>query len=74
MAPKVKVSPRDDGADITINGYIIEITVKRIEALPDVPEAPTHPLQLTGTATGGPLRPLPGSLRLRLTRTPSSRA
>ena len=60
MAPKVKVSPRDDGADITINGYIIEITVKPFETLPDVPEAPTSPTQLTGTATGEPVEALSG--------------
>ena len=42
MAPKVKVSPGDDGVDITINGYIIEITVKPYEALPEATEALTH--------------------------------
>ncbi|MFH0850953.1 MAG: hypothetical protein V1924_08455 [Candidatus Bathyarchaeota archaeon] len=58
MAPKVKVSPRDDGADITINGYIIEITVKPIETLPEKPETP-HPIQLTGTTTGVPIETPP---------------
>lgn len=60
MAPKVKVSPRDDGADITINGYMIEITVKPFETLPVVPEAPTHPIQVTGTTTGDPVEALSG--------------
>ena len=60
MAPRVKVSPRKDGADITIDGYIIEITVKPFETLPDVPEAPTHPIQVTGTTTGEPVEAPPG--------------
>ena len=47
MAPKVKVSPREDGADITIDGYIIEINIKPIETLPQEPEPPTQPTQLT---------------------------
>jgi len=60
MAPRVKVSPRDDGADITIDGYIIEITVKPIETLPGVPEAPSHPTQVTGAAAGEPVEAPPG--------------
>ena len=60
MAPRVKVSPREDGADITIDGYIIEITVKPIEVLPQEPEPPTHPTQLTGAAAEEPLEAPPG--------------
>ena len=60
MAPKVKVSPRDDGADITIDGYIIEITVKPIETHPQEPEPPTHPTQLTGAAAEEPVEAPPG--------------
>ena len=60
MAPKVKVSPREDGADITIDGYIIEITVKPIETLPPEPEPPTHPNQLTRADAEAPVKAPPG--------------
>ena len=54
MAPRVKVSPRDDGADITIDGIVIEITVKPIETQPRAPETQPHPDQLTLDAAEEP--------------------
>ena len=50
MAPRVKVSPRDDGADITVDGYIIEITIKPVETPPQAPESSPHPAHLTVAA------------------------
>ena len=62
MAPRVKVSLRDDGADITIDGYIIVITVKPIETLPQAPEPSPHPAQLTVAAGEEPAEVPPGEL------------
>jgi hypothetical protein len=43
MSSKIKLTPKSNGAIITINGLDIEITVKPSEASPEEHEAPVPP-------------------------------
>jgi len=61
MSPKIKVTPRSNGAIITVNGLDIEITVRPSEVPPGGREAPAPPGSMA-ESTVKPRAPEPAAI------------
>ena len=61
MSSKIKVTPKSNGAIITINGLDIEITVKPSEIPPEEREAPVPP-SIMAESTVKPRAPEPAAI------------
>ncbi len=61
MSPKIKVTPRSNGAIITVNGLDIEVTVRPSEAPPGEREAPAPPSSMA-ESTVKPRAPEPAAI------------